>query len=410
MATSGKSVPESDLPDASASASDLTGNQWTTEVIQDFTRHSNLSDQSARVGSPQFEKDVTNLVRELRGPFQFKSDGSATLSIESGDTLSKAARLILRQSDPTNAPADGKPDSRILSIINRLKQENSVTYPSFLLSGADGNKLQVGWNLKIPADLIERKKPTEVRPLPGEPGIHTAGASPGFAKEVADIWRNEIPQALQDKIIGKGGRIVVTGDLRDYDPKMAFQQAPGYGDGFVLSSLAGMYTGDFKPGRAGDLIINEKILNPTTGRFEHYRSRDNPDKNDSRRTVLHETMHALDQSLGNFSESNQMLEKFSTDFAALKDFPQKGEFPFSAYLQGVNWNTMKVDDTRGVSELFADLSCAALGLPSPLQNPEQLARFKNTYSLVMDTLVQEGIMTPAQRNEQRRKVGLSPIP
>lgn len=120
-------------------------------------------------------------------------------------------------------------------------------------------------------------------------------------------------------------------------------------------------------------------------------------------------MHALDQSLGNFSDSQQMLNKYKADFAALKDFAQKGEFPYSAYLNGVNWDTMKIDDTRGVGELFADLSCAALGLPTPLQNAEQLSKFKNTYALVMDTLVQEGIMTPAQRNEQRRKVGLGPI-
>lgn len=405
MTTPANTSAESDAPVAGVAHPD--DNPWAAQVVQDITRP---PDQIANtIGGPKFEKDVSNLIRELNGPFQFQGDGKATLTVESGDTLSKIARFILRQSDPTTAPADGKPDSRILSIINQIKQANGNSFPSMLLSGADSNKLQPGWKLNIPADLIARKQPTEARPMQGEPGIFIAGASPGFAREVADIWKNEIPQALRDKLVSRGGRIVVTGDLRDYDPKMAFQQAPGYENGVILASLAGMYTGDFKPGGAGDLIINEKILNRQTGRFEHYRNRDNPEKNDSRRTVLHETMHGLDQVLGNFSESKQMLEKFSVDFALLKDFPQKSEFPYSSYLSGVNWDTMKIENNASISELFADLSCAALGLPSPLQTPEQLGRFKNTYALVMDTLVQEGIMTPTQRNEQRRKIGLGPI-
>lgn len=246
MASPAKASPESDIPAADTSGSDANG--WAAQVVQDITRPPLVAEQTNRIGGPQFERDTTNLIRELKGPFQFKSDGSASLTVESGDTLSKIARFVLRQSDPTNAPADGQPDSRILSIINQIKQANGDKYPSMLSSGADSNKLQIGWKLNIPADLIARKQPTEIKPLTGEPGIHVAGASPGFVREIADIWRNEIPQALQDKIVAKGGRIVVAGDLRDYDPKMAFQQAPGYENGVVLSSLAGMYTGDFQPG------------------------------------------------------------------------------------------------------------------------------------------------------------------
>lgn len=115
-----------------------------------------------------------------------------------------------------------------------------------------------------------------------------------------------LPQKIKD-ILDKGGiKFCLTTTLIDKLPGLGYEEARGY-DGGTYKSCRGMFWND-------TIYICERTVNEVNDAVEAPRSAE-----DIRGTILHETGHALDACLDDFSESEEYRHAYYLDIAQVSD-------------------------------------------------------------------------------------------
>ncbi len=295
--------------------------------------------------------------------FHFQDSG-ASYTARDGDTLSAIVRdaLIERHRNPGYTPTA----EEIALGVQQVARRNNISSPD--------QPLRSGQRIEIPAELINRTQAAELQRLEGSDFVHSAGATPEFAREV-DRLMGELPPGVLRILRDGGYRVIAAGDMRDYDPALATQRPRGWGPGMTWANADGLHNAGTRQVMVSNRMRDSNGLYVESGR--------------TRGALLHEVGHAVDASLGNFVRTPEFAAAYERDAAAMTP-AQRTQFEY--LLQGYP-TTRENPNYAGRQETFAEVFGAICGSSANASETEAtLNAFPNVRALMEARL---GIRRPA---------------
>lgn len=134
------------------------------------------------------------------------------------------------------------------------------------------------------------------------------GHDPVSARTIAAVNRcfDKIPAKVQAILLKNNIKFVITPTMIDKYPEGAYQSVPGY-EGGTSKSCPGLFDGD-------TIVLAQSTVNEDTNNVDRAASED-----DLEGTFLHETGHALDACLNNYSCTKEYRHNYYLDIAHVPD-------------------------------------------------------------------------------------------
>lgn len=332
---------------------------------------------------------------DLLPDFTFNADGSATYKVQEGMTWSRLAIRALRFQAGPGREENFTPAQR------EAAQKAILDY-----NGLTGDSLRIGQVLKIPPEFIARSTPSQLREVAfkGDKNVivQSANASADFTQNIAELY-SKLPPAMRNLLQGQT-RIVVAGDIRDYDPAMFTERPLAHPPNMTFANVYGIHIARPDSLRS-DVLIPEWYRNPEgkVERNQYYKYAFN-----------HEIGHALDRALapGNFSKTEQFITAYQADFNRMTP-EQRKQYPYftEGYDPTASRSLIGYMNQARPAELFAELNAEILNT-SLLNNLPERQQFINSFrssfehmvkiqagrNMISDnqflTMAQNGFMTP----------------
>ena len=192
--------------------------------------------------------------------------------------------------------------------------------------------------------------------------VERYGVSDQFGTQIENVYAT-LPAGERAIVESAGIRVSAARTVSDVLPQFAGQTPRGYRPGSTYDSVQGLFDNQAR-----------RILIP-----EYYQNGDRylPNQDRLEGVVKHEFGHALDQALGNFSDSPGFADAYAQDVARLS----RGARRDVAYLLQ--------DGAAGRQEAFAELYAATKGAhnTSGKLNADEFARlFPNSYRMILDVV------------------------
>ncbi|MDZ4835528.1 MAG: hypothetical protein SGJ27_17270 [Candidatus Melainabacteria bacterium] len=297
--------------------------------------------------------DVPNVFEELGLTRGLSSRGDAKQPSEGNANNDRSPLKIAEQPLPTIAFFDSASASAsISSRIDVALQKNKARdhQPGNLRNQPDNRR----------GDRIETRPDLESAKPPGGLQVENLGASKEFAARVQKQIGSLTPDA-RSALEKSGVEIIATDKLTSVRPDLKGQEPYNQSgstyenlDGFYLPNSKSVVIAESRQDKAGKTVPNDRV----EGVFKH------------------EVGHALDASLGNFSQKPEFVEAHKKDTENLNAF-DKGMF---GYLIGSK-------DGDGKPETFAEVWGALNGASSdPRETNRILQKFPNVANLIKQEL------------------------
>lgn len=327
----------------------------------------NFASQRISEDLPRLEPGLTPGTFRVANPqipaFDFNRDGTITYRVQSGANWQEVAihALTLKWGNLGSIYTQTEMDR----TIQELQEANPDHNRQNLAFSADRP-------LNIPLRFYERMtaRPRREFTHPDHPGIsiQIAGASSEFGKEVLEHF-SRLPPEMRQRV-SQNNDVLVVGDLRDVDPRLATMRPRGHKDGIRWNNLDGMYIPPRAPGQRGTIVVAESSINPSHRQIV---------RTDSDRTEFllhHEFGHGLDATLGGFSSTIAYMNAFKADYASMPASRKVMENNYFAEGAYAGFRTPKA--LGRMSEVFAQLNQLITGHYANLPD-EQAQRFVNDF-------------------------------
>lgn len=331
--------------------------------------------QTPKDWQTRIERDeIAQLIRanpDMLPDFTFKPDGSAIYTVQPGMTWSRLAIRALRYQAGPGREGSFTPAEREAAQLAILAYNPNANLDS----------LRIGQVLKIPPEFTMRAGPSPLREVAfrGDNTVKvlSANASPEFTQHIAELY-SKLPPAMRDLLQGQT-RIVVAGDLRDYDPVLFTQRPAAHPPHMTFANVYGIHIS--KPDSLqSDVLIPEWYRGPDgkVVRNQYYKYAFN-----------HEVGHALDRVLapGGFSTSAQFTNAYQADFNRMTP-EQRARWPYftEGYVPGPPGSFTGYMNQARQGELFAELNAEILDT-SLQDNPEQRKAFIESFRTTFEHMV-----------------------
>ncbi|MCW5824580.1 MAG: LysM peptidoglycan-binding domain-containing protein [Cyanobacteria bacterium TGS_CYA1] len=315
--------------------------------------------------------------------FTFKANGSAEYTVQPGMTWSRLAIRALRfQAGPGQEGTFTK-DQRD-AAQKAIADYNGVTTDS----------LRIGQVIKIPPEFIMRAAPSRTKEVAfnGDSSVkvQSANATPEFTQHIAELY-SKLPPAMRNLLQGQT-RVIVAGDIRDYDPTMFTQRPLAHPPGMTFANVYGIHI--TRDGSAqSDVLIPEWYRAPDgkVVRNEYYKYAFN-----------HEIGHALDRALapGGFSNTEQFINAYQADFNRMTP-EQRARWPYftDGYVPGPPGSFTNYMNQARQKELFAELNAEILNTSlrdDPTEKKAFIDSFRTTFEHMVKIQAARNMITEDQ--------------
>lgn len=354
---------------------DYTGHDHTGHV-----HPTGLDAQATMTDTPKewqtrIERDeIAALIRanpDMLPDFNFKADGSATYTVAPGMTWSRLAIRALRfQAGPGKegnfTPAERNEAANLIASFN---------------PGIPTDQLRIGQVIKIPPEFINRLGPSprvEVA-FNGDRSVkvESANASAEFTQHIAELY-SKLPPAMRN-LLQYQTRIVVAGDIRDYDPSLFTARPAAHPPNMTFANVYGIHI-PTDNGSRSEVLIPEWYRGPDgkVMRNQFYKYAFN-----------HEIGHALDRALapGGFSKTDQFINAYQADFNRMTP-EQRAKYPYftDGYVVRNPGSFIDFMSQARRAELFAELNAEILNT-SLKDNAEDRKEFINSFRTTFEHMV-----------------------
>jgi len=318
--------------------------------------------------------EIAALIRanpDLLPDFNFKADGSATYTVGPGMTWSRLAIRALRfQAGP------GKEGNFTATERNTAAGLIAAFNP-----GISPDQLRIGQVIKIPPEFITRATPSPMREVAfngdGSVKVNSQNASPEFTQHIAELY-SKLPPEMRN-LLQYQTRVVVAGDIRDYDPSAFTLRPAAHPPGMTFANVYGIHI-PTDNGARSDVLIPEWYRGPDgkVMRNQFYKYAFN-----------HEIGHALDRALapGSFSKTDQFINAYQADFNRMTP-EQRAKHPYftDGYVVRPPGSFVDYMSQARRAELFAELNAEILDT-SLKGNPEERKDFINSFRTTFEHMV-----------------------
>ena len=257
-----------------------------------------------------FDKPECDVVSDVAQPDLHFRGGSHAFAFEQGSmsyTLRQQAKVRAVEGDTISGIAK---DALALAY-NRIPgyEPNAAEISTATAQIARANKLDPSAALKqnqflwIPDSVLADKiGPKSREPVAGSSIVYSAGASPEFSQSIAEM-ANRLPKGVSDILQEKGAKVVAAGEPFDADVAWKYLRPRGHSD--TDGELNGSYIPKLK-----EAIITENIRTTSNELVK-------VDPSKIEHVFAHETGHALDAALDNFSNSADFKREYAKDLEAM---------------------------------------------------------------------------------------------
>ncbi len=318
--------------------------------------------------------EIAALIRanpDMLPDFNFKADGSATYTVAPGMTWSRLAIRALRfQAGP------GKEGN-----FTSAERNDAANRIASFNPGIPADQLRIGQVIKIPPEFINRLGPSprvEVAfKSDSSVKVESANASAEFTQHIAALY-SKLPPAMRN-LLQYQTRIVVAGDIRDYDPSLFTARPAAHPPNMTFANVYGIDI-PTDNGSRSEVLIPEWYRAPDgkVMRNQFYKYAFN-----------HEIGHALDRALapGGFSKTDQFINAYQADFNRMTP-EQRAKYPYftDGYVVRNPGSFIDYMSQARRAELFAELNAEILNT-SLKDNAEDRKDFINSFRTTFEHMV-----------------------
>lgn len=222
-----------------------------------------------------------------------------------------------------------------------------------------------------PAEKVDPNSGKPRRPVDGYPALQVAGdVTPEFIEKVKASY-DALPEKVKEIIRQKDIKLLVVGDLGDFEPSLLTQRPRGWSEGLMWAHSDGLARSEQSIAVVAERSLSEDgdVIFTSDSRLAYL--------------VDHETGHVIDYVTSQFSHSEAFRQAYEADANKLTQ-AEKREFAY--ILQGFPRKSRKVN-LAGREEAFSDIMSALNGHAGSRDPNRLLRKFPSVAALLRQSFL-----------------------